>query len=195
MADRAPPSVPQGEDHPVAEILRRHERAMMKKIGEALEETGRSAAAELKSAGFAGGLPRADYFDSVALHLLFLQQCGADQETSEGGDARRAARILHIGRRISAHHWEGVNATANPASNDGGADKHDVDDGAQRLAYRTVIQALVEQAGSSDPDLRARIEASVDAYIERLDPQSDLEHDFAERAKRHIATLLRPPQS
>lgn len=74
-------------------------------------------------------------------------------------------------------------------------DIFDVAAGAQKLALRTAIQALIEHASATDPDLRNRIVASVEAYITKLDPQSDLERDFAERATAHVAALVRPPAS
>jgi len=71
-------------------------------------------------------------------------------------------------------------------------DTFDVAAGAQKLALRTVIRALVDHASASDPDLRDRIIATIDAYMTRLEPQSELEHDFAERAIASVMALVRP---
>ena len=70
------------------------------------------------------------------------------------------------------------------------ADPHGVALGAERLALKTVIRALVEHASTTDPVLRDRIVADIEAYITRLEPQSDLERDFAERATAWVKVLL-----
>lgn len=72
------------------------------------------------------------------------------------------------------------------------ADPHDVAYGAERLALKTVIRALVEHTSATDPGLRARINAEIEAYILRLGPQSDLERDFAQRARASVTILLEP---
>jgi hypothetical protein len=74
-------------------------------------------------------------------------------------------------------------------------DRFDVAAGAQKMAYRTVIQALVESASATDPDLRDRIARSVEAYLTRLGPQSELERDFAEQARASVEALIQPPVS
>ncbi|WP_320204038.1 hypothetical protein [Agrobacterium rosae] len=74
-------------------------------------------------------------------------------------------------------------------------DKHGTAEGAHRLALTTVIRALVDNASVADPGLRKRITTDVEAYIMRLDPQSELEFDFAERARSFAANLLKPSDS
>lgn len=74
-------------------------------------------------------------------------------------------------------------------------DRFDVAAGAQKMAYRTVLQALVEHASATDPELRDRITAAVDAYLTRLAPQSELEYDFAARARASVEALIQPPVS
>ncbi len=74
-------------------------------------------------------------------------------------------------------------------------DKHGTAEGAHRLALTTVIRALVDNASVADPGLRKRITTDVEAYITRLDPQSELEFDFAERARSFAANLLKPSDS
>ena len=72
-------------------------------------------------------------------------------------------------------------------------DKFEVDAGAQKLAIRTVIQALVDHASTTDPGLRDRISAIIDDYIAKLGPQSELEQDFADRARNYVAFFTQPP--
>ncbi|PDT15542.1 hypothetical protein CO670_17370 [Rhizobium sp. J15] len=74
-------------------------------------------------------------------------------------------------------------------------DKFAVAYGAQKLALTKVIQALVENASTSDPGIRDRIMASVEAYLATIEPKSELEQDFAERARASVAVLVRPPTS
>ena len=50
------------------------------------------------------------------------------------------------------------------------SDMFDVATGAQRLALNTAIQALIDHASATDPDLRHRIVATVEAYITTLAP-------------------------
>ncbi|MCX8282468.1 hypothetical protein OSJ77_19950 [Phyllobacterium sp. 0TCS1.6C] len=72
-------------------------------------------------------------------------------------------------------------------------DRFGVDNGARKLAIDIAIRALIEHAGATDSDFRRRILAAVETYLAALDPQSELENDFAERAKAHVGSLIRPP--
>lgn len=74
-------------------------------------------------------------------------------------------------------------------------DEFDVDAGAYKLAVNLAIQALVEHASDADQELRARITLAMEAYIEKLNPQSEREKDFAARAQGHVASLIRPISS
>lgn len=178
----------------VSEILRRNEQAMMAAILKTCEEAWRATADELKSAGADPIMIRDDYFASVALHMLFLRQCGADMETSKGGDPKRAAQLLRAGARISAYYWEGIDAEKQADRSDISMDddeRRELADSAQRAAYRHVIRALVDQASEADPALRERITADVEAYITRLAPQSQTDRYFGDRVRESVALLLR----
>ncbi|MGZ2385366.1 hypothetical protein EHI44_31440 [Rhizobium leguminosarum] len=72
-------------------------------------------------------------------------------------------------------------------------DKFDMDAGAYKLAVNVAIQALVEHASERDPELRDRIALAMEAYITKLNPQSEREDDFAERVRGYVASLVRPP--
>lgn len=72
-------------------------------------------------------------------------------------------------------------------------DIFDMDTGAYKLALNTAIRALVEHANGGDPELRDRITSAMETYIANLAPQSEREEDFAERARAHVASLIRPP--
>lgn len=157
----------------VSEILRRNERAMMAAILKTCDEVAWATADELKSAGVDPIGTRDDYFASVALHLLFLHQCGADMETSKGGDPKRAAQLLLAGRRISAHYWEGIDAdekTGRSAIAMDDEERRELAESAQRAASMHVLRALIEQASATDPNLSNRITADVDAYVAGLAP-------------------------
>jgi hypothetical protein len=167
--------------------FRRTEQAMMASINEAIAAAARDAAEE--SPSVAKRL-RADYFADVALHLLFLQVCGADIETQQGGSSSRAARALHIGRSIASQ-WDG----REPDPEDGARNREDVSYGAHRAALRLVIQILVEQASVANPDVRDTVQAAVEAYVERLGPQSQTERDFAEQVQAFASMFAGPPRS
>lgn len=179
-----------------SEILRRNEQAMMTSIFKVCDDAARNTEDELRSAGINPIRTRDGYFASVALHLLFLNQCGADMETSEGGDPKRAAHLLRAGRRISAHHWEGIDVEQSTRRNDIAMDddeKRELADGAQRAVFNTVIRALVDHASATDSELGTRITSDIETYITRLAPQSETDRYFAERLRERVAVLLRPP--
>jgi hypothetical protein len=71
-------------------------------------------------------------------------------------------------------------------------DRFGVAEGARKLAVDIVIRALVEHASASDPGLRDRIVARVDDFIESIGSQSELEDEFAERARSCASALVRP---
>ncbi|WP_425965290.1 hypothetical protein [Rhizobium nepotum] len=71
-------------------------------------------------------------------------------------------------------------------------DKFEMDAGAYKLAINVVIRALVEHVSDANPKLRGQIASAMEAYITKLDPQSEREDDFAERARGHVALLVRP---
>jgi hypothetical protein len=72
-------------------------------------------------------------------------------------------------------------------------ERSELAEGAQNLAFKTVLRALVGHASARDSDLRNRITASIEAYTARLEPQSELEEFFAERARSTVAVLLQQP--
>lgn len=184
------------------ETLQRTGQIMMSRVLDAIEVATNNARDELKAAGFRGRMPSSEYFAAVALQGLFLRQCGADSETMEGEDPRLAARILENGHKISLHYWQGKSAEA-AAMGDSAMkietpenvkpDRFELAEGAHRSAIRTVLQALTDHASAADPDFRPGIMSAIDDYITRLAPQSELERDFAERARAQIETFIRPP--
>ncbi|CUX06932.1 conserved hypothetical protein [Agrobacterium fabacearum S56] len=74
-------------------------------------------------------------------------------------------------------------------------DRFGTAEGARKLALDTVIRALVEHASQTDLGLRDRAMAGIEDYITRLNPQSELELDFAERTRGFAAKLVQPPGS
>ncbi|WP_105374067.1 hypothetical protein [Neorhizobium huautlense] len=71
-------------------------------------------------------------------------------------------------------------------------DRFGTAEGARLLAIDTVIRALVDHASLTDPALRKRTMTGVKDYIASLDPQSEAELDFSERAIGFAAKLVRP---
>jgi len=74
-------------------------------------------------------------------------------------------------------------------------DRFGTAEGARKLAIDIALRALIDHASASDPSLRDRLVAMVDAYNAQLEPRSELEDDFAVRAKANMAALVRPPGS
>lgn len=74
-------------------------------------------------------------------------------------------------------------------------DKYGTAEGARRLALVTVIRALVDHASQADPGFRERAVTGIEDYIARLDSRSELQLDFAERARGFAALLLKPSGS
>ncbi|QWW70261.1 hypothetical protein KQ933_10210 [Rhizobium sp. WYJ-E13] len=75
------------------------------------------------------------------------------------------------------------------------SDKFGTAEGAYRLALNTVIQALVDHASQTDPGIRRRALTGIENYVAGLNPQSELELDFTERARGFAASLVKPPGS
>jgi hypothetical protein len=69
----------------------------------------------------------------------------------------------------------------------------DVGLGPRLLAIETAVRALIEHASSNDPTLRDRIKEAAEAYLTTIPPLSELEHEFTERARACIASIVRPP--
>ena len=74
---------------------------------------------------------------------------------------------------------------------DANPDPFGVAAGARKFAIDTVLKALVEHASASDPALKDRIVATAEAYLGEL-PGSELEQDFAERARAYIQSFVGP---
>jgi hypothetical protein len=72
-------------------------------------------------------------------------------------------------------------------------DRFGTAEGGRKLAIDIALRVLIEHASASDPRLRDRLMGLVDAYIAQLEPRSELEDDFATRAKANMAALLQPP--
>ncbi|TCR00401.1 hypothetical protein [Neorhizobium sp. JUb45] len=177
----------------VSEILRRNERAMMAAILKTCDEVAWATADELKLAGVEPIKMRDGYFSSVALHQLFLHQCGADMETSKGGDPKRAAQLLLAGRRISAHYWEGIDANEQTGRSDivmDDEERRELAESAHKAASRGVLRALIEQANATNPDLRNRITTDIEAFVAELAPQSETDRYFAELVRENVELLL-----
>lgn len=71
------------------------------------------------------------------------------------------------------------------------ADKFGVAQGARKLAIDTVLKALIDHAAFSDSRFKSQVVASIEAYLSAL-PDSELEQDFAKRARAYIDALVRP---
>ncbi|MGF0522823.1 hypothetical protein ACQEDT_15035 [Agrobacterium pusense] len=159
-----------------------------------------SQAAVESEAAFPSGGSRTTaqtYFADVAMRRLFLHLCGADADTAKGGDPERAWDILYVGRG-TARYWEkeyGFRSRRGKAESHAELErerreKSALIQSAQKLATHTAIRALIEHASISDPGLRDRLVATVEACASVTDPLSQVEQDFADLAKVSIARLI-----
>lgn len=177
------------------DALKQAEEIMMDAIHEAIGRAAKHAEATHQSLGSqrAAGA----YFADIAMRRLFLHICGADAETAKGGDPERAWDILYIGRG-TARYWErerGIQPTRQRTESNADfererRDKLALTQSAQRFATDTAIRALVEHASISDPTLRNRISAAVEARVSVSDPLSQVEQDFAELVRMSIKRLI-----
>jgi hypothetical protein len=169
---------------------------MMAAIHAAVETAKTEATKELETIGYKYRRPADDYFNFAALRFLFLQHCGADTETAEGGDPRRAARMLHIAGKTSRYWQSKKDERKRDSSDVSEEDEQDRADGAsagERLALKVVVRALVEHASASDPSFRESIAETIEAFIAKLDPRSDQAEAVAEFARSSLTGLVSPP--
>lgn len=167
---------------------------MMTAIHAAIIQAAKESEAAFQSLG-----PRTTqtHFADVAMRQLFLHLCGTNADTAKGGDPEHAWDILYMGRG-TARYWEkehGIRSRRQKAESHAELErerreKSALAQSAQKLATDTVIRALVEHASISDPDLRDRISAVVEARVSVTDPLSQVEQDFAEQVKMSITRLI-----
>lgn len=177
------------------DALKQAERTMMDAIHAAIIQAAKDSEAAFQSLG-----PRTSaqtYFADVAMRQLFLHLCGANADTAKGGDPEHAWDILYMGRG-TARYWEkehGIRSRRRKAESHAELErekreKSALAQSAQKLATDTVIRALVEHSSISDPGLRDRISAAVEARADVTDPLSQVEQDFAEQVKMSITRLI-----
>jgi len=176
------------------DALKQAERTMMNAIHAAIIQAAKETEAAFQLTG-----PPTDqtYFADVAMRQLFLHLCGANAETAKGGDPEHAWDILYMVRG-TARYWEkehGTRSRRRKAESQAELErerreKSALAQSAQELATDTVIRALVEHASITDPDLRERISASVEARVSVTDPLSEVAQYFGERLKLSIARLI-----
>lgn len=177
------------------DALKQAEKNMMDAIREAISQAAKEADTALHS--LAPQTAGQTYFADVAMRRLFLHLCGADAGTAKGGDPDRAWDILYRGRG-TARYWErerGIQSTRGKRESCAELervrrDKSALAQSAQKLAIETVMRALIEHASISDPNLRARISATVQARVSATDPLSQVEQDFADLTNVSIARLI-----
>lgn len=174
------------------------DRLLMAAVDEAIDNAARTAGPKLQAAG--SRVSPEDYFADGVLRHLFLRLCGADPATNTGGDPETAWKILYAGRSV-ARHWErqrgGPPALRTKKDRPQDIEKDESERqqlalSAQNFALTTVVRALVDHAHASDPAIKDRLEAVIDARHARLVSVSDTDSEFTERAKTCLSLLTRP---
>ncbi|RWY66064.1 hypothetical protein EHI46_29255 [Rhizobium leguminosarum] len=168
----------QEEPDPILEA----DRIVMAAVDEAIDNAVRAAGSELQAVGSRAS-PQ-DYFADGVLRYLFFRLCGADPTTNRGGDPETAWKILYAARSVACH-WERESGRS-PARRvkkdrpeDAEKDRSErqlLARSAQNFALTTVIRALVDHARTSDPEIKNRIEAVIDARHARLEALSVAPH-------------------
>lgn len=173
---------------------RRAEQVMMAAIDQAIETAADAAGDDRRAAGSVK--PAHDYFADVALHLMFMRRCEADQETGRGGNAKTAWEILYVGRRL-ARNWEKEAPSQRPEARysrtEGDIEARENAElarSAERLAYTTAIRTLLESASANDLTMHDRLPAALEARLAQFGDESDVGRQFAELARRSMASLL-----
>ncbi|MBY5775000.1 hypothetical protein [Rhizobium leguminosarum] len=185
----------QEEPDPILEA----DKILMAAVDEAIDNAVRTAGPELEGVGSRVS-PR-DYFADGVLRHLFFRLCGADPTTNMEGDPETAWKILYAGRSV-ARHWErerGSPATLRMKKDrpedieKDRSERQQLALSAQNFALTTVVRALVDHARTSDPAIKDRLEAVIDARHARLVSVSDTDREFTERAKTYLSLLTSRP--
>ncbi|WSG98207.1 hypothetical protein U8P76_29395 (plasmid) [Rhizobium johnstonii] len=175
------------------------DKLLMAAVYEAIDNAVRAAGPELQAAG--SRIPPGDYFADGVMRHLFLRLCGADPEENTGGDPETAWKILYAGRSV-ARRWErerGSPPTLRMKKDrpedieKNESERRQLALSAENFALTTVIRELVSHAPASDPEITDRLKAAVHARHARLEPVSDTDREFTERAKRFVTLLTFPP--
>lgn len=181
--------------------IREADEALLAAVDEAIERAVKTAGPEVRSLLLRTS--PADYFADAVLRRMFLRLCGADPETYTGGDADAAWKVLYMGRNV-ARHWE--RERGRPAALRMKKERQDdiardvseqrqVAVSAHNFALQTAVRVLINHARVSDPEIVERMVASIDARKEALEPASETDHQFTEKAKQYLSLLARPPGS
>lgn len=175
------------------------DKRLIAAVDEAIDNAAKTAGPALQAHG--SRVAPHDYFADGVLRHLFLRLCGADLTTNTGGDPETAWKILYMGRNV-ARHWERERGSP-PALRRKKERREDIDrDASERqqlalsarnFAITTAIRALLDHARASDPEITNRLEAAIDARHARLEPASDTDREFTERAKNFLSLLAGPP--
>lgn len=175
------------------------DKLLIAAIDDAIDNAAKTAGPEFRAVGLSAS-PR-DYFADGVLRHLFLRLCGADPATNTGGDPETAWKILYAGRSV-ARHWERERSTS-PTLRRKKDRPQDIEKdrserqqlalSARNFALTAVIRALVDQARASDPAITDRLVTVIEAREARLEPKSDTDREFSEKAKAYLSILTGRP--
>ncbi len=98
--------IPTPEQRQYMEIREAAERAMLDKVYKAIEDAAAEVAHKFQEAGLEYEPTSRDYFTFATQQVLFVQLCGGDPDTLEGGDPQIGAKIVSNGQHIIDHYWK-----------------------------------------------------------------------------------------
>lgn len=159
---------------------------LFRAVDDAIDNAVRAASDKLRSLGVPSS-PH-DYFRDAALRHLFIRVCGADVRTYKNGDPDVAWKILYAGRHVArrGEREQGGLASIQKKSERAEGIAKDLSErqqlarSAESFVLRSVLRILMEQARATDPQIDARLQATLDARAAGLNEGSEAEKAFIE---------------
>lgn len=172
---------------------------LFRAVDDAIDNAVRAAGDKLRSLGVPAS-PQ-DYFRDAALRHLFIRLCAADVRTYKNGDPNIAWKILYAGRNV-ARRWEREQGRPGSIRKKGERVEDIAEDRSERqqlarsaesFVLRSVLRILMEQARATDPQIDARLQATLDARAAGLIKGSEAEKAFIEDVQKYLALFTKYP--
>jgi hypothetical protein len=111
MANSCP--IPTSEQSKASEILDAAKRAMIDKVHKAIAEAAEQVREQILAADLNLDPAPKEYFNAVAHQQMYLAICGANADTLDGGDVKKAIGLIRNQQQIANHYW-GAENTVTP---------------------------------------------------------------------------------